>query len=291
MDKSLISVIVPCYNQSEFLDESLGSIFFQTYTNWECIIVNDGSTDETSAIAKKWQAKDKRFKYIWQKNAGLSAARNTGLAAAKGNFIQFLDADDVITPDKFQLSINFLEKDCSVVVSNFQTFTYDSQTLNEPYCNLSEASFSFNSLLVKWPVASVPIHCGIFQSELLKEFRFPEQLKAYEDWVMWLYLFKKKPKIKFVDIPSALYRQQSHSLTMNKELMDNNLREAVVLVKEMIPQEGTYIYLSFQEMQEQYKEIRKLKRELREIETSRSFILLKKMKNMLPFRYFKAIKG
>jgi glycosyltransferase involved in cell wall biosynthesis len=74
-----ISVIVPCYNQAIYLDECLQSVLDQTHENWECIIVNDGSTDHTEETAKKWTEKDARFIYIYKKNGGLSSARNAGL--------------------------------------------------------------------------------------------------------------------------------------------------------------------------------------------------------------------
>ena len=119
----LISVIVPCYNQSHFLDETLNSILNQSYTNWECIIVNDGSPDDTENIAIKWINNDCRFQYIVKENGGLSSARNKGLEIAKGDFIQFLDSDDLLSSDKFQKSINTIEKvGADVVITNFVRF-------------------------------------------------------------------------------------------------------------------------------------------------------------------------
>ena len=105
----LISVIVPCYNQANFLDETLNSILNQSYTNWECIIVNDGSPDDTENVAQKWTNKDHRFQHISKENGGLSSARNSGLEVAKGDFIQFLDSDDLLSSDKFQQSIDAID--------------------------------------------------------------------------------------------------------------------------------------------------------------------------------------
>ena len=90
----LISVIVPCYNQAQYLDECLQSVLDQTYQNWECIIVNDGSPDHTEEIAKRWLEKDNRFRYIYKDNGGLSSARNAGIREAKGEYLFFLDSDD-----------------------------------------------------------------------------------------------------------------------------------------------------------------------------------------------------
>ena len=82
-----VSIIVPCYNQAHYLDESLQSLLDQTYTNWECILVNDGSPDATEEIAKQWEARDSRFVYLYKENGGVSSARNLGIATAKADFI------------------------------------------------------------------------------------------------------------------------------------------------------------------------------------------------------------
>ena len=83
----LVSIIVPCYNQAQYLPETLQSVLDQTYTNWECIIVNDGSPDATEAVAQEWCEKDHRFIYLKKENGGLSSARNAGLKIAKGDYI------------------------------------------------------------------------------------------------------------------------------------------------------------------------------------------------------------
>ncbi len=80
----LISIVVPCFNQGKYLNESLQSVFEQTYSLWECIIIDDGSTDDTRNITKKWLEKDSRFKYFYKENDGLCAARNSGIEIANG---------------------------------------------------------------------------------------------------------------------------------------------------------------------------------------------------------------
>ena len=280
----MISVIVPCYNQARFLSDALDSIYSQTYQNWECIIINDGSEDKTPEIAEYWLKQDDRFKYAAQENKGLSGARNKGLELAEGDLIQFLDADDVINQKKFEKSIMIIqnEPDISIVVSNFRTFTNKPEESYSPYCELSKDLLCFNSILTKWATKSIPIHCGIFRSELFKDFRFPEELKAVEDWVMWVSLFKEDPKARFIDEPLALYRRQPGSLTVDKKIMDNNLKKASGFIKDLIPDMEEYIYLNFLEMQNQYREINRLKKELKKISNSQSFNLFMKIKNFLP---------
>ena len=92
----LVSIIIPCYNQGNLLVNALGSVLKQSLSAWECIIINDGSTDNSAEIAKAFCAKDKRFTYIYQQNGGSATARNTGLKHVQGKYIQFLDADDII---------------------------------------------------------------------------------------------------------------------------------------------------------------------------------------------------
>ena len=108
-----VSIIVPCYNQAQYLEDALQSVVFQTYKDWECIIVNDGSVDNTEIIAKNWLLKDNRFKYLHQENGGLSMARNSGIKLAEGDFILPLDADDKISSNYIEKAIEEFKKDDS----------------------------------------------------------------------------------------------------------------------------------------------------------------------------------
>lgn len=102
----LVSVIVPCYNQGKYLSEALTSVLGQTYERWECIVVDDGSTDNTELVASDFTKRDKRVSYLRKTNGGLSDARNVGIAQSKGSFILPLDADDKIGPEYLKLAIN-----------------------------------------------------------------------------------------------------------------------------------------------------------------------------------------
>lgn len=112
----LISIICPCYNQAQYLDECLQSVLDQTFSDWECIIVNDGSPDNTEEVARKWIERDQRFKYLKQKNKGVSAARNLGIRHAEGNYFQFLDGDDKLQKNKLLYQIKILESNGSIDV-------------------------------------------------------------------------------------------------------------------------------------------------------------------------------
>src|SRR5665213_2493915 len=158
---SKISVIIPCYNQAHFLNESVDSVLAQTYTNWECLIVNDGSTDNTERVAIACAEKDNRIKYIKKENGGLSSARNKGLDEVTGDYIQFLDSDDMITPDKFQMSL-MNGNDADVIIADFKMFSKNNADISLPF-KLSENDLNFNSILLGWDVEFVfPPHSGIF---------------------------------------------------------------------------------------------------------------------------------
>lgn len=106
----IVSVIIPCYKQSEFLPDAINSLLRQKYTNWEAIIINDGSPDNTDEVAKQLLAKDNRIHYIIQDNQGVSAARNNGINHSTGKYILPLDADDQIESTYIAKAVDFLEK-------------------------------------------------------------------------------------------------------------------------------------------------------------------------------------
>lgn len=218
MNTPKVSIIVPCYNQARFLDEALQSVLVQTHINWECIIVNDGSSDNTEEVAKKWEDKDLRFVYIKKENGGLSSARNAGLEVAKGEYIQFLDSDDWIAATKLEMSINMLmagiDKNVKIAISDFGRFI---DKIDEPmlgYGSLKEEYFNFESMLYQWDETfAIPIHCGLFEKTLFQNFKFPQSLKAKEDWIMWVSLFYKDCKAVHINKVLALYRINPNGIT------------------------------------------------------------------------------
>ncbi len=229
----LISVIIPCYKQAVYLPDALRSILNQTYQSWECLIIDDGSPDETKKVAKEWMKKDHRFKYFYKENGGLSSARNLGLNKAEGELIQFLDADDVILESKFKKSVQqFKNKGADIVISNFRLFSNNAKKTTDPYCILSEKLFSFKNILLKWDIDfTIPIHCGVFNSKCFKQIRFNESLPAKEDWLMWLEVLKTyNPQVVFIDHPLALYRQAGQGMTTDLNHMKRNTIKACKII-------------------------------------------------------------
>ncbi len=124
----LVSVIIPAYNAASFIEETIRSIFVQSYSNWEVVIVDDGSTDATSRICRSFD--DNRIKVISQVNAGVAAARNNGLKHVKGEFVVFFDADDLMTPDFLLLRVQELEnnKEIGYVGGIVETFPIEARS-------------------------------------------------------------------------------------------------------------------------------------------------------------------
>jgi glycosyltransferase involved in cell wall biosynthesis len=238
----LISVIVPCFNHAIFLEEALRSVYDQTYKEWECLVINDGSTDDTEKIALTWKKRDSRFKYFYKKNGGLSSARNKGLDEAKGEYIQFLDADDLITADKFSVCLQSAG-DADVIVSDFRLFHKKDENSTSPPFTLEKACFNFQSILTGWDEKFViPIHCGIFKKALFIKIRFDESLKAREDWLMWLQIYLQKVTTLFIGKPLALYRYSDDGMSQNKSLMESNLVKAYQLIYDLVPEENRAIF-------------------------------------------------
>lgn len=221
----LVSIIIPCYNQAQFLDETLQSVFNQDYANWECLIVNDESTDNTEQIALSWTDKDSRFHYFHKNNEGVSCARNFGLSKAKGGFIQFLDSDDVLATDKLSLSIEAIQKYyVDIVCTNYSMFSKSITNTSQPFSQLEKFEFNFYNLARYWNEGfTVPIHCWFFKAALFEGIEFPKGLTAQEDWVVWLRIFQKGPKTYYIPKPLAFYRMNPDSRTNTGSFFNETL--------------------------------------------------------------------
>jgi glycosyltransferase involved in cell wall biosynthesis len=232
MLNSKVSVIVPCYNQAQYLDECLQSVIAQTYKNWECIIVNDGSPDNTEAVAQEWCKKDHRFIYLKKENGGLSSARNAGLKIAKGDYIQFLDSDDLLHKNKLQKQITHLNETTDIVICDFFPFDHDSgDFLKIRYMNPfpNEQNYK-NDVIIKWETElSIPCHCILFKKELLKQdaqLQFDESLPNHEDWVFWVKLFYNSKGIHNINEVLVSYRIHNKSMCADTNLMKRGFTEA-----------------------------------------------------------------
>ena len=208
----LISVIVPCYNQAQYLDECLQSVLDQTYQNWECIIVNDGSPDNTEEVAQKWVAKDSRFQYLKKENGGLSSARNAGIEKSKGEWIQFLDCDDKITTDKFELSSKYFDK-YNVIFSEY-TLQLGNDVITNFKNQFINYQINYETLILNWDsYYTIPIHCAVIKNQNIPLFNI--ELRAKEDLIFWIQLFEIPKEYFTIHKQQAIYRINDSSMTRN----------------------------------------------------------------------------
>lgn len=210
-----VSIIVPCYNQAQYLDEALQSLQKQTYANWECLVVNDGSPDHTEEVARKWEAKDPRFIYVYQENGGVSSARNLGIKAAKGEFILTLDADD-------QYESTFLEKALAILVNNPEIGIVSSWGR---FFKVGQQLHMFQSRAQS--VTDFLFHNGVNNGSSLFRKACWEQAdgydenpeNGYEDWEFYLRVCALGWKVHVIEEVLFFYRQStvSRSAGMNQK--------------------------------------------------------------------------
>ncbi|MCD0471084.1 glycosyltransferase family 2 protein [Flavobacterium sp. JAS] len=229
---SSVSIIIPSYNRAEYLNDALQSVLDQTHTNWECIIVDDGSSDNTKELVEKWIVKDGRFKYVYKKNGGASSARNAGLHLAKGEFIQFLDSDDFMSKFKIEKQLTYFNEMIDIVICDF--FPFDQQTgsfLSSRYRNpFPDVSNYIRDIIINWEIdLSIPCHCVLFKSKLLHQNRFidfDESLVNHEDWVFWVQLFYYSSGIYNLQESLVSYRIHNKSLCADNEKMKEYFLQA-----------------------------------------------------------------
>ena len=205
---SLISIIVPCYNQAQYLDECLQSVLDQTYTDWECIIVNDGSPDYTEEVAKKWVEKDNRFKYLLKPNGGLSSARNAGIEIAIGEWILPLDSDDKISNKYLELAEKEFNKDYKLIYGKGIKFGDEDSVLELKEFSLSNLAFN-NTFYAS---------CFYNREDYKKLSGYNEDyIYGLEDWDFWIRLLEDGGKVFLIDEICFYYRIKTNSMLKNMQ--------------------------------------------------------------------------
>ena len=216
----MISVIVPVYNVEKYLEECLDSIKNQTFNDIEVILVNDGSTDNSKEICERYCSQDPRFHLINQENKGQSIARNRGVAESKGEFIVFIDSDDIVRVDLLDQLINYMSDEIDIVECDK---TEDIQYLNEKGEDIQVKEFDSNEALYKCfnHVVSWSPVAKLYRREIVEKIPFLENL-IYEDFYTGIVSLKYINKMRKIDYIGYYYRYHTSS-TMNQKYSEKNL--------------------------------------------------------------------
>ena len=215
-----ISVIIPAYNQADYVSQAIQSVLSQTNPNYELVVVNDGSTDETPQILSQFQ--DPRIRVISQPNRGLAAARNAGIRESSAPLIALLDSDDYFLPDKLAIQSEYLlqHPEIGMVGGGIQIVNHAGEILKQ-IINKPDG-LDLQGLLFANPF--VPSSIMIRRQWFDRVGTFDENLRACEDWDMWLRIGYAGCLFAWVDYPVVAYRQHQGQMTREPERM----RKAII---------------------------------------------------------------
>ena len=209
----MVSVIIPAYNSEKYISETIESVQKQSFQDWEAIIVDDCSTDQTFLLAKKYAIRDSRIRVIkMPQNRGVAVARNVGLENASGDYIAFVDSDDLWKPDKLQKQFAFMQKNgCVLSYSDYQFFDTDNGALGKVM--RCPKQMSANDILRNTAIGCLTV---MVNRKRAGEFKMP-LLSHTEDNCTWYQILKRTNQIALnVGEVLSLYRKGNESLTSNK---------------------------------------------------------------------------
>ena len=217
----MISVIVPVYNVEEYLEECLESIQYQTYTDIEVILVNDGSTDSSKEICERFCQADSRFRLINQENKGQSAARNRGVKESVGQFIMFVDSDDIINKDVLEVLLPYMKKDVDIVECGM-TRNKEEFFLNKTSTIIFEGDAKEAILnCISFDAVKFCAFTKLYRREIVEKIPFLEGY-IYEDVFTGINYLKHIRKLVVIDYIGYYYRVRSNS-TMTKTFHEKDL--------------------------------------------------------------------
>lgn len=211
--KALVSIITPLYNSQAYIADTINSVLKQTYSNWELLLVDDCSTDDTIKIVKHYANKYNSIKLLKNEvNSGAAISRNKGIFEAKGDYIAFLDADDLWKPEKLEKQIAFMEiENCDVCFSSYEQIDEKGKPLNR----LIQAipTLTYKKYLKSNYIGNLT---GIYNAKRLGKITSPN-LRKRQDWLLWLTAIKKSGKpARSVQESLAFYRVHNNSMSSNK---------------------------------------------------------------------------
>lgn len=270
----IISIIVPCYNQAQYLSEALESVLAQTIENWECVIVNDGSTDNTLEIASEWAEKDSRFIILNKENGGLADARNAGIKASHGKYILPLDADDKIASTYLEKAVGYFENNPTIkVVCCVAKFFGEIDTV------IKQIDYSFEGMLFENPFVCSSIYKRSDYNDTIGY--NTNMIYGYEDWDFWLSLLREGDNVYRIPEPLFYYRKHAGSMISSSNANKEKCLRQMIL--NHIDLYDSYLH----ELISMRGENKRLRDELNVIEHSVTFNLLWKLS--FPVRFLKQL--
>jgi glycosyltransferase involved in cell wall biosynthesis len=213
MDNKLVSIITPLYNSERFVGKTIESVLAQTYTNWEMIVVNDGSKDKGADVVRQYAAKDKRIRLIEQPNGGCASARNHGLREAQGRYYAFLDSDDYWDPTFLEKQLHFMaEKNAAIVTCSVRRVDEEGKEILRPQ-KVPERMDYYDIL----KSCNLPCLATLIDASRLHDIRFREELRNLrDDYALWLSLMKQTDYAYGNQEVLANYRLSANQVTGNK---------------------------------------------------------------------------
>ncbi|RAP50056.1 MAG: glycosyl transferase family 2 [Methanosphaera sp. rholeuAM270] len=208
-----VSIIIPLYNCGKYLAETLDSVLSQTFSNWEALLVDDKSTDDTLEIAREYERRDARFRVFEQpENMGAAKARNKALVESRGRFVAYLDSDDLWMPEKIEAQMKFmLDGGFGGCFTSYETVNEDGSHRN--YIHVDEL-VDYKHFLKKPPTCS---HTIMFDTDIVKrEWLVMPDLRKRQDAATWLNVLKHEKYLVGLDIILAKNRKRADSLSANK---------------------------------------------------------------------------
>lgn len=229
---SRVSVIIPCYNHARYLSQAIASVLAQTRVAAEIIVIDDGSTDDTAQVAASF---GEHIRYLYQPNAGLSAARNAGIRAGKGDYLGFLDADDLWRPDFLRVLVSLLDSDARLgaVYCGSRFVDANANPLSQVITRTVPAERLYDALIDGefFPPCAVLVRRAVLEHVGL----FDEALRASEDWDLWLRVAEQYP---FAGTPQTLALYRMHGSNMTRDLEHIHRSQLQVLRKHFGPETG-----------------------------------------------------
>lgn len=238
IEKPLISIIVPCYNAEKYVEACINSVLIQNYENWECIVINDGSKDNTLELLKVFESKDNRIRVFTQENLGLSATRNRGIDNSNGEFLFFLDSDDILSNDAIETLVSSVENNDIVtgitVTSkiNGENIYKVSQLYPPSEGNITFTNNQFEVLTKAMESALTPVAQNrLYKKEFIdkNDLRFKNGI-LHEDELWFFETMLLARNVKFINHETYFYRIDNQD-SITKNVSDFNLESYIRILE------------------------------------------------------------